>query len=191
MSIDPPSANGASRARRIAAAGWFIILLSAATAILPLVGPGHAAAIIGASMVLAGVSEIVAGTMRHETRRLVMLAGAITIVAGLLFATDPATGFLPTLVIVMGWLLLRGLVLGAACVLERGSVRKWTGLAAVTDIILALALAIGLTISTLVVTLFGATPPLIASFAWVLAISFGASGTLLLVVARCAQEEDV
>ena len=191
MSIDPPSANGASRARRIAAAGWFIILLSAATAILPLVGPGHAAAIIGASMVLAGVSEIVAGTMRHETRRLVMLAGAITIVAGLLFATDPATGFLPTLVIVMGWLLLRGLVLGAACVLERGSVRKWTGLAAVTDIILALALAIGLTISTLVVTLFGATPPLIASFAWVLAISFVASGTLLLVVARCAQEEDV
>ena len=191
MSIDPPLANGAGRARRIAAAGWFIILLSAATAILPLVGPGHAAAIIGASMVLAGLSEIVAGSMRHETRRLVMLAGAISIVAGLVFATDPATGFLPALIIVMGWLLLRGLVLGAACVLERGSVRKWTGLAAATDIVLALALAIGLSISTLVVTLFGATPPLIASFAWVLAISFIATGTLLLELAGCARAEDV
>ncbi|WP_309612093.1 hypothetical protein [Sphingomonas sp.] len=191
MSIDPPPANGASRARRIAASGWFIILLSAATAVLPLVGPGHAAAIIGASMVLAGLSEIIAATARHETRRLVMLAGAISVVGGLLFATDPATGFLPALIIVMGWLFLRGLVLGAACVLERGSVRKWTGLAAATDIVLALALVIGLSISTLVVTLFGATPPLIASFAWVLAISFVASGTLLLVVARCARAEDV
>lgn len=158
---------------------------------LPLVGPDHAAAIIGASMVLAGVSEVVAATMRHETRRLVMLAGAISVLAGLMFATDPATGFLPALIIVMSWLLLRGLVLGVACVLERGSVRKWTGLAAATDIVLALALAIGLSISTLVVTLFGATPPLIASFAWVLAISFIATGALLLEVASFARREDV
>ena len=76
--------------------------------------------------------------------------------------------------------------------LEHGSVRMWTGLSAAMDLALALILTIGLSIANLVVTLFGATPRLIASFAWVLALSFVINGLMLLEVASVArQEEDV
>lgn len=120
-----------------------------------------------------------------------MLAGAVTSVAGLLFATDPATKFLPTLIIIMGWLLVRSLILASAAVLEHGSVRFWSGLSAAIDFILAVCLAVGISISTLIVALFGPTPPLVANFAWILALSFVATGTLLLEVASCARREIV
>ena len=182
----------AARARLIGAVGWLILLLAAGAAILPLISRAHGAATIGAMMTLAGAAEVVAGTRRYETRKLAMLAGALTIVAGLMFLlTDHAVKFLPSLVIIAGWLFLRSLVLGAACFLEHGSVRRWTGIAAATDFILGLITAIGLSISSLVVTLFGASPPLVASFAWILAISFIATSMLLLEVAACARKEDV
>ena len=191
MSTAAPELKDDGRAGRIRAAGWAIIVLSAGSAMLPVVGPAHGALIIGSLLVVAEIIEILAGTLRHETRGLVISAGAITIIAGLLFSTDPATKFLPTLTIVMSWLFLRSILLAAACALEHGSVRRWTGLSAATDFILALILAVGLSISTLIVSLFGTTPPLIASFAWVLAISFVTTGLLLLEVADCASGEDV
>jgi hypothetical protein len=121
-----------------------------------------------------------------------MLAGAVTVVAGVMFLTgDSDVHFLPALVIVAGWLFLRGVVLGAACLLEHGSVRRWTGIAAATDFALGLITAVGISISSLVVLIFGAAPPLVASFAWILAISFIATSMLLLEVANCAREEDV
>jgi len=83
------------------------------------------------------------------------------------------------------------LVLGVACVLEHGRVQRWTGIAAATDFLLALVTAVGFSVSSLVATLFGATPPLIASFAWLLAISFAATAMLLLQVASCADIEKV
>jgi hypothetical protein len=86
---------------------------------------------------------------------------------------------------------VRGLILVNAARLEHGSVRKWTGASAAMDLLLAAILAVGLSIATLVVTLFGATPPLIASFAWVLALSFVVTGLMLLEVASCARVEDV
>ena len=179
------------RARWIAAAGWFILLLSAGSALLPLYGKAHSSLIIGTLLVVTGVTETLAGTLRHETRRLAMLAGALTALAGILFATDNATHFLSTISIIAGWLFLRALVLILAARLERGSVRTWTGIAAATDLVLALILAVGLSIATLVVSLFGATPPMIASFAWILAVSFIANSMLLLEVASCARDEDV
>lgn len=180
------------RARWIATAGWFILLLSAGSALLPLYGKAHSSKIIGTLLVVAGLTEIFAGSLRHETRRLAMLAGAITTLAGILFATDPATHFLSTLSIIAGWLFLRSFVLIWAARLEHGSVRTWTGLSALTDLVLALILAVGLSIATVVVSLFGATPPMIASFAWILAASFIATAMLLLEVASCARAaEDV
>ena len=182
----------AGRARWIGAAGWFILLLSAGSALLPLYGKAHSSLIIGTLLVLAGMTEIFAGTLRHETRRLAMLAGALTILAGILFATDSATHFLSTISIIAGWLFLRSVLLMLAARLEKGSVRTWTAIAAATDLVLALILAVGLSIATLVVSLFGATPPMIASFAWILAASFIATAMLLLEVAACAREsEDV
>ena len=180
------------RAKWIAAAGWFILLLSAGSALLPLYGKTHSSLIIGTLLVLAGLTEIFAGTLRHETRRLAMLAGALTTLAGVLFATDNSTHFLSTLSIIASWLFLRSLVLIQAARLEGGSVRTWTGIAAATDFVLAAILAVGLSIATLIVSLFGATPPLIASFAWILAASFIATAMLLLEVASCARAaEDV
>ena len=181
-----------ARAKWIAAAGWFVLLLSAGSALLPLVDRARGATIIGVLLVLAGLAELFAGSLRHDTRRLAMLAGALTTVAGILFATESSTHFLSTLTIIAGWLFLRSIVLILAAKLERGSVRTWTGLAAITDLVLALILAVGLSIATLVVSLFGATAPMIASFAWVLAASFVATAMLLLEVASCARAaEDV
>ena len=182
----------ASRAKWIAAAGWFILLLSAGSALLPVVHRAHGATIIGILLVVAGLTEIFAGSLRHETRKLAMLAGAITVLAGILFATESATHFLSTLSIIAGWLFARSIVLMFASRLEHGSVRTWTGLSAATDLVLALILAVGLSIATIVVSLFGATPPMIASFAWILAASFIATAMLLLEVASCARAaEDV
>jgi uncharacterized membrane protein HdeD (DUF308 family) len=180
------------RAKWIARAGWLILLLSAGSALLPVVTPANAETIIGALLIAAGVIEIFAGSLRHETRKLAMLAGAVTTLAGFLFASEERTGFLSTLSIVAAWLVLRGIVLGIAATLEHGSVRMWTGLSAAMDLALALILIVGLSIASLVVILFGATPPLIASFAWVLALSFVVNGMMLLEVASVArQHEDV
>ena len=63
--------------------------------------------------------------------------------------------------------------------------RTWTGLSAGMDFLLALLLIAGLSVSTLVVSVFGPTPELVASFAWVLAASFVVNGLLLLEVASC------
>ena len=189
----PNTASALSaRAKWIRTAGWIILLLSAGSALLPLLEPAHGATVIGVLLILAGLVELFAGSLRHETRRLSMLAGAITTLAGTLFATQNATHFLSTLSIVAGWLFLRSIVLMLAARLERGSVRLWTGIAALTDLVLGLLLAVGLSIATLVVSLFGATPDMIASFAWVLAASFVATAMLLLEVAACgSQSEDV
>jgi hypothetical protein len=43
----------------------------------------------------------------------------------------------------------------------------------------------GISIATLVVTLFGPTPALIATFSWVLALSFVITGILLMQIASC------
>lgn len=189
--MDPlPTTTSAlpERAKFIATTGWFILLLSAGSALLPLYGKTHSSAIIGTLLVLAGLAELVSGRLRHRARRLSMLAGALTILAGILFVTDASAHFLSTLSIVAGWLFARALVLALAARIERGSVRLWTGIAAVTDLVLALILALGISIATLVVSLFGATPDMIASFAWVLAASFVATAMFLLEIAACARE---
>jgi uncharacterized membrane protein HdeD (DUF308 family) len=182
----------ASRARWIARAGWLILLLSAAAALLPLVDRANGEVIIATLLIAAGSIELLAGTLRHETRKLAMLAGALTVIAGLLFATEERTGFLSTLSIIAAWLVLRGIILGIAATLERGSVRTWTGLSAAMDLALGVLLVVGLSVAAIVVNLFGATPALIASFAWFLALSFVVNGLMLLEVASVArQDEDV
>lgn len=191
MTDKPRQQKRLIQAHWISGMAWLVLALGAGAAVLPLLGPVKGAITIGAMLVLAGTAELVAGITRHETRKLAMLAGAITVIAGLLFATDHATKFLSGLVIIAGWLIVRSLVLGLACFLEHGAVRRWTGIAAATDFILAFITVVGFSISSLVVTLFGATPPLVASFAWLLAVSFIATALLLFQVAECADVETV
>ena len=189
--MDPfPTTTSAlpERAKFIATTGWFILLLSAGSALLPLYGKTHSSAIIATLLMLAGAAEMIAGRLRHRARRPSMLAGALTMFAGILFLIESSAHFLSTLSIVAGWLFARSLVLLLAARIEHGSVRLWTGIAALTDLVLALILTVGISIAALVVSLFGATPDMIASFAWVLAASFVATAMFLLEIAASARE---
>jgi hypothetical protein len=175
------------RARALRVAGVAIILLSAGAALLP-AGKSISSDMIGALLIAAGLIELVAGSLRREVRPFAMAAGAVTALAGLLFILNPETHFFPTVVPIIGWLLVRSLILIVASREAGGSVRTWTALSSGMDFLLAVLLAAGLSISTMVVSLFGPTPELVASFAWVLAGSFVVNGVLLLEVASCAEE---
>lgn len=175
------------RARGTRVAGIAIILLSAGAAFLP-AGKSISSDMIGALLIAAGLIELTAGALRRAVRPFAMAAGAVTALAGLLFVMDHETHFFPRVVPIIGWLLVRSLILIVGSGESTGSVRRWTALSAGMDFLLAVLLTAGLSISTLIISLFGPTPELVASFAWVLAASFVVNGLLLLEVASCAEE---
>lgn len=175
------------RARGTRVAGIAIILLSVGAAFLP-AGKSISSDMIGALLIAAGLIELTAGALRRAVRPFAMAAGAVTALAGLLFVIDHETHFFPRVVPIIGWLLVRSLILIVGSGESTGSVRRWTALSAGMDFLLAVLLTAGLSISTLIISLFGPTPELVASFAWVLAASFVVNGLLLLEVASCAEE---
>ena len=118
-----------------------------------------------------------------------MAAGIVTALAGLLFIVDPETHFFPRVVPIIGWLLLRSLILLGALTETSGSVRRWTAISAGLDFLLGVLLITGLSISTIVISLFGPTQELVATFAWILAASFVVNGLMLLEVASCERGE--
>lgn len=176
-----------ARARGIRVAGIAIILLSIGAALLP-AGKTISSDMIGGLLIAAGLIELVAGSLRRGARPYAMATGVVTALAGLLFVLDPVTHFFPTVTPVIAWLLLRCVILIAVCTESSGSVRTWTALSAGMDFLLAVLLVAGLSISTLVISIFGPTRELVASFAWVLAASFVVNGLMLLEVASCAEE---
>lgn len=176
-----------NRVRALRVAGIAIILLGAGAALLP-AGKTIPSDMIGGLLVAAGLIELVAGSLRREARSFAMAAGGVTALAGLLFVLNPETHFFPMVTPVIGWLLIRSLILVGALTESAGSVRTWTALSAGMDFLLAILLITGLSISTLIISLFGPTRELIASFAWILAASFVVNGLLLLEVASCERE---
>jgi hypothetical protein len=162
-------------------------MLSIGAALLP-AGKHISSDMIGALLIAAGLIEMIAGALRREVRPFAMAAGAVTALAGLLFVLDHETHFFPRVLPIIVWLLVRSLILLAASREAGGSVRTWTALSAGMDFLLAVLLATGLSISTIVISLFGPTPELVATFAWVLAASFVVNGLLLLEVASCSDE---
>jgi predicted membrane channel-forming protein YqfA (hemolysin III family) len=112
----------------------------------------------------------------------------VTALAGLRFLINPETHFFPRVVPIVGWLLLRSFILAAALAETRGSVRRWTAISAGLDFLLAVLLIAGLSITTIVISLFGPTRELVASFAWILAASFVVNGLMLLEVASCERD---
>jgi uncharacterized membrane protein HdeD (DUF308 family) len=175
------------RAGALRVAGIAIILLSAGAALLP-AGKTLSSDMIGGLLIAAGLIETVAGSLRRQVRAFAMAAGVVTALAGLLFVLNPETHFFPTVWPIVGWLLVRSVILAAAATETRGSVRTWTGLSAGMDFLLALLLITGLSISTIVVSVFGPTRELVATFAWILAASFVVNGLMLLEVASCERE---
>jgi hypothetical protein len=172
------------RARALRVAGVAIMLLGVGSALLP-AGKTIPSAIIGGLLIAAGLIEMVAGSLRRSVRVMAMAAGGVTALAGLLFVINPETHFSPTVTPIIAWLLLRSLILAASATETAGSVRRWTALSAGMDFLLAVLLIAGLSISTIVVSIFGPTRELVATFAWVLAASFVVNGLLLLEVASC------
>lgn len=172
------------RARALRVAGIAIILLGIGAALLP-AGKTIPSDMIGGLLIAAGLIEMVAGSLRRSVRSLAMAAGGVTALAGLLFIINPETHFFPTVTPVIAWLLIRSLILAVGSGEAQGSVRMWTALSAGMDFLLAVLLIAGLSISTIVVSVFGPTRELVASFAWVLAASFIVNGLLLLEVASC------
>jgi hypothetical protein len=183
----PKGWSDATRARALRVAGVGIVLLGAAAAFLP-AGKAISSDMLGGLLIAAGLIETVAGSLRHGTRPFVMAAGILTALAGLLFVMNPETHLFPRVWPIIGWLLIRSLILAAATAETRGSVRLWTAFSAGMDFLLAMLLITGLSISTIVVSVFGPTPELIATFAWVLAASFAVNGLMLLQVANCAED---
>ena len=176
-----------ARARALRVAGLAIIFLGAGAALLP-AGKTIPSDMIGGLLVAGGLIELVAGSLRGEARSFAMAAGGVTALAGLLFVLNPETHFFPTVTPVIGWLLVRSLILLGALTESRASVRTWTALSAGMDFLLAVLLIAGLSISTLVISIFGPTAELVAAFAWVLAASFVVNGLLLLEVASCERD---
>lgn len=176
-----------TRARALRVAGILMILVGITAALLP-AGKTISSDMIGGLLIATGLIETLAGSLRHSTRPFVMAAGIVTALAGLLFITNPETHFFPRVWPIIGWLLIRSLILAAAAAETRGSVRGWTAFSAAIDLLLAVLLIAGLSISTIVIDVFGPTRELIATFAWVLAASFVANGVLQLQVASCAEE---
>jgi uncharacterized membrane protein HdeD (DUF308 family) len=176
-----------TRARSLRAAGIIIILLGAGAAFLP-AGKTISSDMIGGLLIAAGLIETVAGSMRREARPFAMAAGIVTALAGLLFIVDPETHFFPRVVPIIGWLLLRSLILVGALTETEGSVRRWAAMSAGLDFMLGVLLIAGLSIATIVISIFGPTRELIATFAWVLAASFVVNGLMLLEVASCERD---
>ena len=170
------------RARALRVAGIAIILLGVGAALLP-AGKTISSDMIGGLLIAAGLIETVAGSLRRESRTFAMAAGVVTALAGLMFLVNPETHFFPTVWPIIGWLLIRSLILAGSLTELPAAVRLRTAISAGLDFLLAVLLIAGLSASTLVVSVFGPTPELIAAFAWVLAASFVVNGLMLLEVA--------
>ena len=176
-----------NRAIALRVAGIAIILLSAGAILLP-AGKRISSDMIGALLIAAGLIELVAGSLRREVRPFAMTAGGVTTLAGLIFVLNRQSHFFPSVVLVIAWLLIRSVILAAASLETGGSVRVWTALSAGMDLVLAVLLIAGLSITTIVISLFGPTRWLIASFAWFVGASFIVNGLLLLEVSSCERE---
>ena len=187
---DPLASDVSDRKRHrlIAACGVLIILLAAGAALLPVVDRGAGAAIVGSMLFVAGLIETFAGKLHQQAKGLSMLAGAVTTLAALLLLFNPAAHIAPAIVLVTGWLLVRSVVLLFAGRYSAGSVRMWTLASAGMDLFLAVVLLLGLSIAALVVAWFGPTDEIVAGFAWVLALSFAVTGSMLLEIASCERE---
>lgn len=181
-------APASTRANRLRLAGIVIILLAAGAALLPVLWSSAGSAVVGVMLIAAGIVEFLAGTQRRQVTSLAKAAGAVTIIAGLLFLINPVAHLARIVNLIIGWLVLRSIILFVTASRTGDSVRTWTIISAATDFALAAILAAGLSISTVIVLLFGPTPQLVGSFAWVLALSFVLNGLLQLEIAGCERD---
>ncbi len=166
-----------------------IILLAFGAALLPMERSLEGRLVVGWLLFAAGMVELIAALARRIHRPSASIAGAATALAGLRLVLDPGAGFFPVLNLVILWLVVRAAAQAFAAIRSRGSLQNWFLLAAAIDLLLAVLLLSGMPIALVVWGLFGRTSEIVATFAWVLAISFVAAGATLIVVAPAEAEE--
>jgi uncharacterized membrane protein HdeD (DUF308 family) len=135
--------------------------------------------IVGWLLVFAGVAEIALSVARGLDRigTTALVSGLLSAAAGLTFVANPLASYFPVANVVMAWLMVRGLwVVLMGWSLWRRPAAAWLLASGAVDICLALVLAAGLPIATLVYVLFGPTPELVANFSLILGASFLATG---------------
>jgi uncharacterized membrane protein HdeD (DUF308 family) len=165
-----------------AAAGVLIILLALGALLLPLEHGFPRRLVVGWLLIPAGAFELAAALVRRGHRPSAAVAAVATLLAGLRLVVDPHAGFFPVLNLVILWLVVRSVALLFSTYCTRSPLASWTGFAAATDLLLAVLLLAGAPIALLVVSLFGPTPSIVATFAWVFGLSFVATGAMLLAV---------
>jgi hypothetical protein len=187
----PTEAQLSDNARKflIRGAGLLIILLAFGAALLPMERHLEGRLVVGWLLVAAGIVELGAALARRIHRPSASIAGAATIFAGFRLVLDANAGFFPVLNLVILWLVVRAAALAFAASRGTGSLQNWFVLAAATDFLLAVLLLSGMPIALVVWGLFGRTSEIIATFAWVLAVSFVATGATLIAVAPAEASE--
>ena len=173
----------------IRTAGVLIVMLALGAALLPLERGLPGRLVVGYLLLAAGTIELCAALARRTHRATAALAGAATVLAGARLVLDPNAGFFPVLNLVILWLVVRSAALAFAATRPGDPLRSWFVLAGATDFLLAVLLLSGLPIAIVVAGLFGPTSEIIATFAWILAISFVATGALLIAAAPVEASE--
>jgi uncharacterized membrane protein HdeD (DUF308 family) len=173
----------------IGGAGVLIILLALGAALLPMERDLPGRLVVGWLLIAAGAIELAAALARRIHRPSASIAGGATVLAGMRLVLDPSAGFFPVLNLVILWLVVRSAALAFAASRCRGSMQSWFILGAATDFLLAVLLLSGMPIALIVWGLFGRTSEIIATFAWVLAISFVATGAVLIAAAPAEVRE--
>lgn len=170
-----------------ATAGVLIMLLAIGALLLPLQRELSGRLVVGWLLIAAGAIELASAYIRRRHRKSAALAAAATLLAGIRLAADPGANFFAVMNMVILWLVVRGAALLFSAARTGAPLGTWVSLAAATDLLLALGLLAGLPIAVLVYGLFGPTPQIVATFAWVFAASFVATGALLLATARIGE----
>jgi len=173
----------------IRTAGVLIVLLALGAALLPLERALPGRLVVGSLLLLAGAIEMIAALVRRRHRGAAIVAAGATVLAGFRLVIDPTAGFFPVLNLVILWLVVRAAALAFAASRASEPIQGWLILAAATDFLLAVLLLSGLPVALIVAGLFGPTSAIIATFAWILAISFVATGALLMA-AGMAEKSD-
>jgi uncharacterized membrane protein HdeD (DUF308 family) len=178
-----------ARKQIIRIAGVLILLLAIAAALLPLEDKMPGRLIVGTLLLAGGVIEFGAAMARRIHRPSAAIAGSATVLAGLRLVLDPGAGFFPVLNMVILWLVVRAAALAFAASRSHAPLQGWFFITATTDFLLAVMLLAGLPIALIVAGLFGPTSEIIATFSWILAVSFVATGAFLIAAAPIEASE--
>lgn len=178
-----------ARKQIIRLAGVLILLLAVAAALLPLEDEMPGRLVVGTLLLVGGAIEFAAAMARRIHRPSAAVAGAATVLAGFRLVVDPGAGFFPVLNMVILWLVVRAAALAFAASRSSAPLQGWFVLTAATDFLLAVMLLAGLPIALIVAGLFGPTSEIIATFSWILAVSFIATGAFLIAAAPIEASE--